>query len=98
MMRSTDGTKKYDARADYEADSTFKMISFLRYSVYDEDLEQLVELVKEADQDFLEMDSSSGIEPEPFAGETLGPISFQNEEMVHISIVDLFNLHLSKYP
>jgi predicted HicB family RNase H-like nuclease len=52
-----------------------KFISFARYIQFNEGLQYLKDLVEEAEADFLQMDSTTGIEPEPFSGETLGPIS-----------------------
>lgn len=86
LQRSENGSKNYSIKPHYEDEDLGKMIAFSRFIVYDGDLDELKELVSEVEQE------------EPFFGETLGPISLDNEIKTHTFIYETLTRFEEQYP
>lgn len=93
--------------ADYEEEVTFKMLSFVRYIVYDGTAAHVATLIANAEKELKDrmrrhqnnMGSDSDEDLDPmFKGENLRAISYKNEMMVHKSLLHMFTEHSAKYP
>ena len=81
--------RTYNTMADYEENVTGKMLSFLRFALFDEQLTVLVTKVGEAERvlrdrmkNSNQQDSDEDLDPQ-FKGENLPVISYRNEVLVH---------------
>jgi len=88
--------RSYNFMADYEEEVTFKVLSFIRYIVYDGQAAQLATIIAGAEKELKDrmkrqqqhMGSDSDEELDPlFKGENLRAISFANEMAVQKSLL-----------